>query len=160
MAKQATVKQEAFAAAMYTIGSQTYGNGTASARKAGYGNENSTDNYLAIVAKGNIRKSQIIALKDKIQAETVKKLDLSREKQHEKLEKAINMALTNNNPAAAISGIREENDMLGYHRENAPNQERIEALQGRISDEERRIMIECADLLLRKQVISTVKEKD
>ena len=157
MAKQATVKQEAFAAAMYTIGSQTYGNGTASARKAGY---NGSENILATVAKQNTRKLQIIKLKQDIQAETAAKLDLSREKQHEKLEKAINMALTNNNPAAAISGIREENDMLGYHRENAPNQERIQALQGRISDEERRIMIECADLLLRKQVISTVKERD
>ena len=64
-----TQKQELFSIAMFTIGSEFFGNGTASARKAGY---KGSEDVLATVAKENIRKPQIIARKHVIQAKVAK----------------------------------------------------------------------------------------
>ena len=88
-------------------------------------------------------------------AKTAVKLDLSRAKQHAKLEQAQAMAIETHSPSAMVSAIREQNEMLGYHRDKSPNQEREQSLTGRITAEEQRILLECADVLLRKQVVST-----
>jgi len=149
--RKPTEKQELFAKAMYTIGLDTFGNGTESAIKAGY---KGSKNQMAVQANKNIRNPNIIALKQGIQADTEKKLDLSREKQHIKLESAIALAIQCNSPSAIVSAIKEQNSMLGYNRDKAPNSERQHQLTTRVSDEQRRILIECADLLLRKQVDS------
>lgn len=153
MGKIITVKQHAFAAAYYTLGSKTLGNGVKSARVARYkGNDRTLEN----VASTNIRKPIIIAEKRRIQAEANRRLDMSREKQHAKLDQALAIAIESKSPAAMVSAIREQNEMLGYHRDKAPNTERVAAMKGRVSDEQRRILTECADILLRKQVASTV----
>lgn len=129
-----TVKQQAFCQAMYTPGSESFGNGTESARKAQY---KGNDNTLATVAKENTRKPQIIAEKQRIQAIIEEELDLSRAGQHEKLQDAFDLAKTGKNPAAMTSAIREQNEMLGYHRDKAPNQEKMDAILARMTDEER-----------------------
>ncbi len=131
-----TVKQEAFAVAMYTIGSLSLGNGTESARKAEY---KGNDNVLATTAHALIRKPKIIKLKEQIQAETEEKLNLSREAQHKKLQQALAMAIETKSAAAMTSAIREQNEMLGYHRDKAPNTEREAARLARMSDEERKL---------------------
>ena len=98
---------------------------------------------------------QLIATIARIDAKTERKLDLSRAKQHAKLEQAQAMAIETHSPSAMVSAIREQNEMLGYHRDKSPNQEREQSLTGRITAEEQRILLECADVLLRKQVVST-----
>ncbi len=60
-----TVKQAAFCKWLFTPGSEIFGNGTESARRAGY---SGTSNQLAVVAHGNIRKANIIAERDRINA--------------------------------------------------------------------------------------------
>lgn len=82
---------------------------------------------------GHLRVKAAIA---RIDAKTEEKLDLSRAGQHAKLETAIQMALDAKNPAAYISGVREQNEMLGYHRDKAPNQEKVDEILARMTDEE------------------------
>ncbi len=60
-----TVKQAAFCKWLFTPGSEIFGNGTESARRAGY---SGTTNQLAVVAHGNRRKAKIIAERDRINA--------------------------------------------------------------------------------------------
>lgn len=131
--KQLTVKQDAFCKWLFTPGSEIFGNATESARRAGYKGNTGT---LATVGKENIRKPQIIAEKARIQAITAKKLDLSRQAQHEKLERAFKIAEDGKNPSAMATVIREQNEMLGYHRDKAPNTERIEQIRRRMDEEE------------------------
>jgi len=71
----------------------------------------------------------------KIQAKEEKKLDVTREKQLKRLKLAYDEAETSENPSAMVSAIREMNEMLGYHRDNAPNPEK-EALRKRRTDTE------------------------
>ncbi len=72
----------------------------------------------------------------RIDAKTAKKMDLSREGQHKKLEEALKMAKESKNPAAMTSAIREQNEMLGYHRDKAPNDEKVAEILARMTDEE------------------------
>ena len=105
-------KQEAFARALYTIGSDTYDNGTESARAAGYkGNENT----LAMTASRMIRKDKIIALKAEIQAVTVVKLEHNRTIAINLLNEAIDMARTQGNTSAIIAATRELNAISNLH---------------------------------------------
>ncbi|MCK5017134.1 MAG: terminase small subunit [Candidatus Peribacteraceae bacterium] len=83
-----TVKQEAFAAAMYVIGSATYGNATESARAAKY---SGNDNMLAVIGNHNIRNTKIIAEKGRLQAKSVAKLDISNDKILDKIAKLADL---------------------------------------------------------------------
>lgn len=67
-----TEKQRAFTAAYYTPGSDTFGNGTESARKAQYKGNSAT---LQVVGAENICKPMIIAEKNRIQAQTKAKYE-------------------------------------------------------------------------------------
>ena len=95
------------------------------------------------------------ALKNEKDSELQRKNKITRTTQLNALEDARNLAKKLNKPSAMVSAIREQNEMLGYHRDKSPNQEREQSLTGRITAEEQRILLECADVLLRKQVVST-----
>jgi len=99
-------------------------NGVDAARKAGYGDENSSDNYYARIASENVRKCNIKAAIDKKMAKTAAKCEITRETQLKDLEKVKTFAVLADNPSAFVSAVREQNEMLGFHRELAPNAEK------------------------------------
>jgi len=130
MSKQLTVKQQAFTIAMYTPGSKSYGNGTESARAAGY---KGNDNTLATVAKENTRKPQIIAEKQRIQAETVKETKASRDYVIDNLRQIIETSTNERNRLTAMSLL---GDFTGDKREKAPNAERVADIRKRMTAED------------------------
>ena len=77
-----TPKQQLFAQWYYTPNTDTFGNGVKSAKKAGY---NGSYGALNQIATQNIQKDIIIAEKNKIQAKTAEKIDISIDKLVEKL---------------------------------------------------------------------------
>lgn len=85
---------------------------------------------------GNIRVIEAIRA---IDTKTQKKLDLSRESQHNKLKEAFDIAKTAKNASAMTSAIREQNEMLGYHREKGLNPEKEAARAKRMTKEQRHI---------------------
>lgn len=94
-----------------------------------------------------------------IDAKTAAKMDLSRESQYLRLLNAHDKANTANSPAAMVGALREMNEMLGYHRDKAPNEEQAQAVVRRMTTQDRLIAEEVARLLTeRKQVESTVIE--
>jgi len=95
-----------------------------------------TENYARggrskIVYDNELVKKEIA----KLQANEENYLDVSREKQLKRLKLAYDEAEITENPSAMVSAIREMNEMLGYHRDNAPNPEK-EALRKRRTDTE------------------------
>jgi len=64
-----TGKQELFCTAMFTVGSQSFGNGTESARTAGY---KGSDYTLGRQAHDNTRNHKLLKRKHEIQAEIAK----------------------------------------------------------------------------------------
>ena len=76
MANKLTEKQGLFCKAYYTIGSETFGNGTESAKIAGY---KGSDKQLSALACENKGKPSIIARSKEIQAVTAEILDYNRE---------------------------------------------------------------------------------
>ena len=72
----------------------------------------------------------------RIDAKTAAKLDLSREGQHKKLDMALAMAIATENASAMTSAIREQNEMLGYHRDKAPNAEKVAEMREHMDAEE------------------------
>jgi hypothetical protein len=77
------------------------------------------------------------ALKNQKDSELQRKNKITRTTQLNALEDAKKLAEKLNNPSAMVSAIREQNEMLGYHRENAPNTEK-EAMRRKIEDDERK----------------------
>ncbi len=125
-----TPKQQAFAQAMYTPGSETFGNGTESARKAQY---KGNDNTLATVAKENTRKRQIIAEKQRIQAKVEEKMQATRDYVLTNLRDIIDNGKNERNRLTAMSLL---GDFTGDKREKAPNEEKVAEILARMSDEE------------------------
>ena len=76
---------------------------------------------------------------ERLEGKEEEKLDLSREKQHQKLKEAFDIAKTGKNPAAMTSAVREQNEMLGYHRDTAPNAEKEAAKAKRMDSETRKV---------------------
>ncbi len=107
-----TEKQIAFAQAMYTIGLDTFGNGTASARAAGYKGSNCT---LGRVASDNTRKDNIIKLKEQIQAETSAKLEHNREIAISILSEALAIARAKKDSAGIVQACRELDAISWLH---------------------------------------------
>lgn len=130
--EQLTVKQQAFAQAMYTPGSDTFGNGTESARKAQYKGDTGT---LQSVAAENVLKPVVIAEKQRIQAKTAKKVNIDRDYCIARLQKiAEGGGTTDRNVLTALSLI---GDFTGDKRERAPNTEREAQILALMDDEER-----------------------
>ena len=116
--RQLTEKQSLFCKYMFTVGSDTFSNGTASARKAGY---KGNDNQLAVTANYTIRSANIIKRKAEIQAETAAKLDHNRDIAIDKLyaDYARLELKANNGDIQAIQArtaiVRELNSISSLH---------------------------------------------
>jgi len=106
-----TVKQTKWLAAMLKGE-----NPTESARIAGYKDPEQA-------GWENKQKQELMKDIEDKRALTAKKVDITREKQLKDLESVKLLASSSNNPSAMVSAIREQNEMLGYHRELAPNLE-------------------------------------
>ena len=79
---------------------------------------------------------QVKAEITRLEAESAAEAKITREIQHAKLTEAFNIAKGKKNAAAMTGAIREQNEMLGYHRETAPNTEREEAKRARTEAEQ------------------------
>ena len=75
------------------------------------------------------------ALKNEKDSELQRKNKITRTTQLNALTKAKELAERLNNPSAMVSAIREQNEMLGYHRESAPNPEAEAARKQRLDEE-------------------------
>ena len=64
-----------------------------------------------------------------------RKTNISRTFQLKKLDRAYEIAESHGNPSAMVSAIREQNEMLGFHRDNAPNPEAEAKRKARLDDE-------------------------
>jgi hypothetical protein len=80
-----------------------------------------------------------VAYKEALELEIERKLDISRGRQLRKLNTVYQIAEDAKNPTAMVSAIREQNEMLGYHRDLAPNKEREAAKKDRSSKEQKEI---------------------
>lgn len=96
---------------------------------------------------GNIR---VIAEIKRIDDEREAESDFTRADQLKSLNTAKDLATTQKQPAALVSAIREQNEMLGYHRDKAPNQEKQQAIANRMSEQEKAIAEEVARILTDK----------
>ena len=105
-------------------------NGQQSAERAGYSKKTARMQASTMLTKQNIT-TRIAGIK----AEIAEKANITRETQLAKLDQATSIALSQNNPSAMVSAIREQNDMLGYHREAAPNPEAEAARKQRLDEE-------------------------
>ena len=129
-----TCKQELFARYMYTPGSETFGNGTESARKAGY---TGTDSYLAMVASRNIRIDKIIAEKRRLQRENTQETQISRKYLTDKLRSILESETSSKRDVISAASLI--GDFCGFKRDNAPNAEKERAIVQRMTDEERKL---------------------
>lgn len=66
--------------------------------------------------------------------------NISRTMQLNRLDKVFDLAVSQESPSAMVSAIREQNEMLGFHRELAPNKEREQARHDLLSTEVKEIM--------------------
>ena len=103
---------------------------TESARKAQY---KGSENVLATIGKENTRKPQIIAEKQRIQAETGKELQTTRDYVLKNIRDVIDNSTNERNRLTAMSLY---GDYTGDKRDKAPNQERIAALRELMSAED------------------------
>ena len=113
--KPLTVKQAAFAQAMYTPGSETFGNGAESARKAQYEGNNNTLRQTAhkLVTNGNI-----IRAKAGIEAKTSAEMGYSIETYRQELDEARQHAQDLRQPSAEVSAIVAKGRSCGYDKDN------------------------------------------
>ncbi len=82
-----------------------------------------------------------------IDAKTEQEMGFSRTQQLSRLTKAYDMANTSGSASAMTGAIREMNEMLGYHRDKAPNSERAQAIANRMTEQERAIAEEVARII-------------
>ena len=118
MSREITEKQRAWTIAMYTVGGDTFGNGIESARTAKYSGNNNT---LKQRAYELVTNSNVIKLKEQIQAKTAKKIEYNEDKGISLLHEALAMAKSQSNVAGYVSAIRELNSMCGYNHTNLHN---------------------------------------
>ena len=76
---------------------------------------------------------------DQIEAKRAIKMDVSREKQMDRLLAAYDMAVTQGNVSGIKQILSEINLMQGYQRENAPNKEMEQAIAQRMSSEDKEL---------------------
>ncbi len=125
-----TAKQQDFVRFYADAGSETRNNAYKSAIRAGYSEKSASSGIMDLL--GNMCIKQEIA---KYKAKIDEKLDLSRKAQHERLMSLFNDPAT---PASTkVAVLRELNDMKGYHREKAPNEEAEVLRQQRLTAEDK-----------------------
>ena len=116
-------------------------------KKAGYKatNKDSIRSSVSrMLAKDNVQ-AYLQAVKAKNDAEINRTSKITRTTQLNVLNDVIALAERQHNPSAMVSAIREQNEMLGYHRQSAPNPEAEAARKQRL-DEETQAMREQAKL--------------
>ena len=112
---------------MFTIGSQTFGNGVESAITAKYQGSNAT---LRQIASENLTKPNIIARKAEIQAYIAKKVDYCIETYQQELESARKRAQDLKQPSAEVSAIVAKGRSMGYDKDNEVNKEQTVIIIG------------------------------
>jgi len=127
---QLTEKQTLFAKYMYTPGSESFGNGRKSAKRAGY-----KGNSLALRQRAHecVTNRNVLSLKKQIQAESAKKARITRDY----LIKQANDILANStNERNKLSALSLLGDFIGAKREHAPNAETEAAKLERLTAEQ------------------------
>lgn len=85
----------------------------------------------------------VLAYYEALKAERDKNIErtqnITRTTQIKSLNETYELAKTLKNPSAMVSALREINEMMGYHRENAPNAEREAAKRARMTKEEEKL---------------------
>jgi len=76
------------------------------------------------------------ALKNDKDSELQRKNKITRTMQLNRLSTAYELARAAKNPSAMVSAVREANEMLGFHRDSAPNPERELAIRQRAEAEQ------------------------
>jgi hypothetical protein len=76
---------------------------------------------------------------DRLQAKTELICEITRESQINDLEKVKTDAVLASNPAAYVSAVREQNAILGLHRELAPNAEKEAVRAAKMAAEDRKL---------------------
>ena len=142
--KKPTEKQQLWARYYYTPGSTSIGNGTESARRAGYaGNAN----CLHSVAVYNLRNSTVRNLKKQLQGVTTRKLEHNRETALSILDEALVIARAKNNEVSIVQACRELNAISNLHSSTLHTDEKeTKELDARAEAEARRL----ADIRLRE----------
>ena len=82
--------------------------------------------------------------------------NISRTTQLNALERARDLAEKLKNPSAMVSAIREQNEMLGYHRDKAPNAEKEALKRARLDKEGQKV----AELTLRMAKLRVDEESE
>ena len=136
-----TEKQSLFSTAMFTIGSLEFGNGIASARKAGY---SGTNNTLGQRAHELVNNSKVIAEKERIQADIKDKTAVDRDYL---IEQTKDILISSNDNRLKIKALSLLGDFIGAKRETAPNNEREAAKLKLMSSEQRRLAEQLALIL-------------
>lgn len=81
------------------------------------------------------QNKRTMAYMDALKANADRKTNISRTMQLNRLNKLYELAVKQENVTAGTSVIREQNEMLGYHRDTAPNPEREQARSRLIESE-------------------------
>jgi len=128
-----TQKQALFSKYMFTAGSDTFDNGTDSARKAQY---KGNDNVLAATASRLLRNVKIIAEKKRIQAKAEEISEVDREYL---INATQTIAANSDNERNRLSALSLLGEFIGAKRESAPNKEREQAKRERMSNEDKKL---------------------
>ena len=127
--KTLTGKQTDFVQAYCTPG-KGYNNATQAAILAGY-----SPKTAQLTGHNNIKNYKVQKQIQHFKADFAAESKFTREKQLQGLEESRKLALEQKSSTGITSAIREQNEMLGYHRESAPNQEREQARRDIIAKE-------------------------
>lgn len=116
--RKLTAKQLSFITAYCTPG-KGYNNATQAAILAGYSQKTAKEQGYDNLTKPHIKR-RVARFKADLAAES----RFTREQQLTDLENVKTLAVNDGNLTAITGAIREQNEMLGYHREAAPNLEK------------------------------------
>ena len=142
MSVELTEKQELFCLYMYTIGSESFGNGVKSVKRAGY---KGSDLVLRGVACENTTKPNIKTRKQEIQAKTVGKIehntDIAIKLLFADYENLATRALKGDTAAigARTAIMKELNEITGQHKQifidKTPQQRELSIAEQELADE-------------------------
>lgn len=129
-----TNKQTDFIQAYCTPGSSGYNNATQAMIIAGY-SERTASHCVFRMLSNAVIKDRIVRYRADLAAES----EFTRKKQLKDLEDDKQKAKLAGQFSASISATREQNEMLGYHRDLAPNLEKEQAKRELLESEEREL---------------------
>lgn len=110
---------------MFTIGSETFDNGTQSAKKAKY---KGSDETLAMTASRMIKIDKVIKAKTAIMAETEADVPYTIKQYQADIDKAVQFAYDNRQPSAVISGITIKGRSMGFDKDVQQTADTLEPL--------------------------------